>query len=474
MVQEMEAPATGHASAKANKPYWLPESAGNSQSQVDEIMARAEKDHVRFINLQFTDLMGIVKSVAIPLHQFEDACISGKWFDGSSIEGFVRIAESDMFLVPDLSTWAVMPWERGEESTARAICWVYDPNGDLFEGDPRHVLGRALDYAAALGYKFNTGPELEFFLFRTQNGAITHETHDMGGYFDLTGDLGVNVRKDMVNALEGMGIKVETSHHEVARGQHEIDFEYANALTTADSAVTLKYTLKAIAAEHGLHCTFMPKPIYGISGSGMHTHQSLSGLEGSANLFADETDPYGLAPIARQFIAGQLKHARGMCAVLAPLVNSYKRLVPGYEAPVYISWARTNRSALIRVPKNRPGKPQAARVELRCPDPATNPYLAFALMLRAGLEGIEKGYEAPDPVEENLYHFDESERRRRNIQTLPGSLDEALDEMEHDELVRETLGDHVTDRLLEAKHDEWNEFSMRVSQWELDRYLDVY
>ncbi len=474
MVQEMEARTNGHVSAKAAKPYWLPESAGNSQSKVDEIMAQAEKDNVRFINLQFTDLMGIVKSVAIPLHQFEDACLNGKWFDGSSIEGFVRIAESDMFLVPDLSTWAVMPWERAEESTARAICWVYNPNGDLFEGDPRHVLGRALDYAAALGYKFNTGPELEFFLFRTQNGAITSETHDVGSYFDLTGDLGANVRKDMVNALEGMGIKVETSHHEVARGQHEIDFEYANALTTADSAVTLKYTLKAIAAEHGLHCTFMPKPIFGINGSGMHTHQSFSNLEGGGNLFADENDPYGLAPIARQFIAGQLKHARGMCAVLAPLVNSYKRLVPGYEAPVYISWARTNRSALIRVPKNRPGKPQAARVELRCPDPASNPYLAFALMLRSGLEGIEKGYEAPDPVEENLYHFDETERRRRNIQTLPGSLIEALDEMERDELVRETLGDHITDRLLEAKHDEWDLFRMQVSQWELDRYLDVY
>ncbi|MGA7733097.1 MAG: type I glutamate--ammonia ligase [Chloroflexia bacterium] len=455
---------------------WTPESAGNKQSEVSKIIAQAEKEKVRFVNLQFTDLMGIVKSVAIPLHQFEDACISGKWFDGSSIEGFARIAESDMFLVPDLSTWAIMPWERADESTARAICWVYNPNGDLFEGDPRMVLARAMDYAANLGYKFNTGPELEFFLFKDTIGDIASATHDVGGYFDLTGDMGANVRKDMVNALEGMGIKVETSHHEVARGQHEIDFEYDNALSTADNAVTLKYTLKAIAATHGLHATFMPKPIFGINGSGMHTHQSFSDIEGEhGNLFANEDDPdYGLSTIAKKYIAGQLKHARGMCAVLAPLVNSYKRLVPGYEAPVYISWARVNRSALIRVPKNRPGKTAAARIELRCPDPTCNPYLAFAVMVRAGLDGIENDLDIPDPVEENLYHFDENERRRRNIQTLPGSLHEALGEMEKCDLVRETLGDHITDRLLEAKTEEWNEFRMRVTQWELDRYLDMY
>jgi glutamine synthetase len=470
MVQEIE------KTRKVGKDgsYWTPASAGNKREDVDRIIAKAEKDKVRFVNLQFTDLMGIVKSVAIPLHQFEDACLSGKWFDGSSIEGFARIAESDMFLVPDLSTWAVMPWERAEESTARAICWVYNPNGDLFEGDPRVVLARALDRAAALGYRFNTGPELEFFLFKTQNGKIVPDTHDAGGYFDLTGDLGADVRKDMVNALEGMGIKVETSHHEVAVGQHEIDFEYDHALATADSAVTLKYTLKAIAAAQDLHCTFMPKPLFGVNGSGMHTHQSLSPLEGKGNLFADPDDQYGISTLAKQFIAGQLKHARGMCAVLAPLVNSYKRLVPGYEAPVYISWARTNRSALIRVPKNRPGKTAAARIELRCPDPSCNPYLAFAVMLRAGLEGIEQNLEAPEPVEENLYHFDESERVRRNIRTLPATLPEALDEMERDELVRETLGEHVFERLVEAKRGEWDEFRMRVTQWELDRYLEVY
>jgi glutamine synthetase len=453
---------------------WLPERAGNDPREVKKVLDRAEKEKVRFVNLQFTDLMGIVKSVAIPLHQFEDSCINGKWFDGSSIEGFARIAESDMFLVPDLSTWAVMPWEKEDESTARAICWVYNPNGDMFEGDPRMVLGRALDHAAALGYKFNTGPELEFFLFKMRDGKISDDTHDVGGYFDLSGDLGADVRKDMVNALEGMGIKVETSHHEVARGQHEIDFEYNNALMCADSAVTFKYTLKAIAAQHGLHCTFMPKPIFGINGSGMHTHQSLADIETGENLFAAQDDAYGISHLAKQFIAGQLKHARGMSAVLAPLVNSYKRLVPGYEAPVYISWARVNRSALIRVPKNRPNKPQAARIELRCPDPTCNPYLAFAVMLRAGLEGIEKNMEVPEPVEENLYHFDENERKRRNIRTLPSTLAEALEEMEVDELVCETLGEHIVERLVEAKREEWNEFRMRVTQWELDRYLDVY
>src|SRR5687768_10109710 len=285
MVQELERAMTnGHDATKTALQTWTPRSAGNSREAVEHLMARATEDKVRFVNLQFTDLMGIVKSVAIPLHQFEDACLNGKWFDGSSIEGFARIAESDMFLVPDLDTWAVMPWEKAAESTARAICWVYNPNGELFEGDPRMVLARALDYAAALGYKFNTGPELEFFLFRMKDGKITQDTHDTGGYFDLSGDMGADVRKDMVNALEGMGIKVETSHHEVARGQHEIDFEYNNALNCADSAVTFKYTLKAIAADHNLHCTFMPKPIFGINGSGMHTHQSLSGIDSEENL----------------------------------------------------------------------------------------------------------------------------------------------------------------------------------------------
>jgi glutamine synthetase len=467
---------------------------------IEETLKRAEQEQVRFINLQFTDLMGIVKSVTIPLHQLEDCARNGKWFDGSSIEGFARIAESDMFLIPDLQTFAVMPWERdtfpgyrngngnghsspngherlaGREGTtaARIICWVYNPNGEIFAGDPRAVLARALDYAAKLGYAYNTGPELEFYLFKPENGLLTTNTHDTGGYFDLSEDEGNYVRKDMVNALEAMGIKVETSHHEVGPGQHEIDFEYSDALSTADNAVTFKYTLKAVAAAHGLHATFMPKPVFGLAGNGMHTHQSLAALEGGKNLFGDMDDPYNLTPLAKQFIAGQLAHARAIASITNPTVNSYKRLVPGYEAPVYVSWARVNRSALIRIPKINPVKPQAARIELRCPDPSCNPYLAFAVMLRAGLEGIERNLPVPEPVEENLYHFDESERARRNITTLPGSLAEALDELEGDELIRETLGEHVYERFLEAKRQEWDEFRIRVTPWEVERYLDAY
>ena len=459
---------------------------------IEQTLKRAEQEGVRFINLQFTDLMGIVKSVTIPLHQLEDSARNGKWFDGSSIEGFARIAESDMFLIPDLRTFAVMPWERegfsgyrtsgngstpsGRDGTtaARIICWVYNPNGEIFAGDPRAVLARALEYAAKLGYRYNTGPELEFYLFKPEEGILTTNTHDTGGYFDLSEDEGNHVRKDMVNALEAMGIKVETSHHEVGPGQHEIDFEYSDALSTADNAVTFKYTLKAVAAGHGLHATFMPKPVFGLAGNGMHTHQSLAALEGGNNLFGDMDDPYNLTPLAKQFIAGQLAHARALAALTNPTVNSYKRLVPGYEAPVYISWARVNRSALIRIPKINPAKPQAARIELRCPDPSCNPYLAFAVMLRAGLAGIEQNLPVPDPVEENLYHFDESERARRNIATLPGSLAEALAELETDELLQETLGEHVYERFIEAKRQEWDEFRIRVTPWEVDRYLDSY
>ncbi|HUS15041.1 MAG TPA: glutamine synthetase family protein [Chloroflexia bacterium] len=442
---------------------------------VQDTLRRADEAGVRFVNLQFTDVMGIVKSVTIPIHQLEDSATNGKWFDGSSIEGFARIAESDMFLIPDLKTFAIPPWEgSGDTMTARIICWIYTPNGELFPGDPRLVLARAMDYAANLGYLYQTGPELEFYLFKPENGQVTTVTHDMGGYFDLTGDEGNQVRKDMVNALETMGIKVETSHHEVGPGQHEIDFEYANALTTADSAVTFKYTLKAVAAQHGLYATFMPKPVFGIAGSGMHTHQSFADIDSGKNLFGSSEDAYNLSPLAKQFIAGQLRHARAMTAILNPLVNSYKRLVPGYEAPVYMGWARQNRSALIRVPRINPTKPQAARVELRCPDPTCNPYLAFAVMLRAGLEGIEQNLSAPDPVDENLYHFDEHERQRRNIGTLPGSLSEALDELERDDLLRETLGDHVFERYLEAKRQEWDDFRTRVTPWEIERYLEIY
>jgi glutamine synthetase len=427
------------------------------------------------VNLQFTDVVGVVKSVTIPFHQFEDCIDHGKWFDGSSIEGFARVAESDMHLDPDLSTYSVIPWERGTDTTARVICDVYTPEGEPFSGDPRHVLRRTLREVESLGYRFNTGPELEFFLLRLgPDGTVSLSPHDEGGYFDLTIDLASQVRKEMVNALEALGITVETSHHEVASGQHEIDFQYDDALKTADNAVTFRYTLKAVARRFGLHATFMPKPIYGINGSGMHTHMSLADLTTGKNLFADPNDEYGLSDLAKRFAAGVLAHARGMSAILAPLVNSYKRLVPGYEAPVYISWARVNRSALIRVPKISAGKLQSTRIELRCPDPSCNPYLAFAVMLRAGLDGIKRNLPVPAPVEENLYEFDAAMLARHNVQTLPGSLREALDELERDELVRDTLGPHVYERFLEAKGQEWEDYRLRVSNWEIERYLEIF
>lgn len=441
----------------------------------DEIMAQAERDRVRFITLQFTDIVGHVKSVTVPLSQLEDAITHGKWFDGSSVEGFARIAESDMYLKPDLSTFAVLPWTRDGNVTARLISWVYTPNGEPFAGDPRNVLKTVCDEAADMGFRFNTGPELEFFLLVPDNdGRVSPLPHDRGTYFDLSTDLASEVRKEMVNALEEVGIEVETDHHEVAMGQHEIDFRYDDAIRTADNAVTFKYTLKAIAQRHGLHATFMPKPIFGINGSGMHCHQSLAYLKDGSNAFAEEKDEYGLSTIAKQFIAGQLAHARGMCAVLAPLVNSYKRLVPGYEAPVYISWARVNRSALIRIPQPVAGKPSATRIELRCPDPSCNPYLAFAVMLKCGLDGIKRGLTLPPAVEENLYHMDAAELRRRSVAMLPSTISEAVDEFERDEVVQSALGEHLSARFIEAKRMEWDEYRMYVSHWELDKYLETY
>jgi glutamine synthetase len=449
--------------------------AESREAMKQHVLEEVAREHVRFVNLQFTDVVGLVKSVTIPAHQLEDCIDHGKWFDGSSIEGFARIAESDMYLDPDLSTFSVIPWERGQDTTAKVICDVYTPEGEPFPGDPRHVLRRALRESEALGFRFNTGPELEFFLLRLgPDGAVSLDPHDEGGYFDLSTDLASQVRKEMVNSLEALGITVETSHHEVATGQHEIDFQYSDALKTADNAVTFRYATKAVARKFGLHATFMPKPIFGINGSGMHTHMSLSDLGTGRNLFADGNDEYGLSDLAKRFAAGVLAHARGMCAVLAPLVNSYKRLVPGYEAPVYISWARVNRSALIRVPKISAGKPQSARIELRCPDPSCNPYLAFAVMLRAGLDGIQRNLPVPAPVEENLYEFDASMLARHNVQTLPGSLREALDELERDELVRDTLGPHVYERFVEAKRQEWDDYRLRVSAWEIERYLEIF
>ncbi len=442
---------------------------------VERTMATAQQRGVKFIDLQFTDVVGAVKSVTIPIEQFGEAVDHGKWFDGSSIEGFTRIAESDMYLVPDLSTFAVLPWESGDNATARVICWVHGPEGDPFDGDPRVVLRRQLDQAAKLGFVYNTGPELEFFLFKMEDGRVEPIPHDAGGYFDLTEDLGASVRKEMVRALEAMGIEVETSHHEVAVGQHEIDFKYADALTTADNAVTLRYTLKAVAQRHGLHATFMPKPLEGVNGSGMHVHQSLAQLDGGENAFLgqrDASNPYGISALARHFIAGQLAHARGMCAVLAPTVNSYKRLVPGFEAPVYLSWARTNRSALIRIPRISPTTPRATRIELRCPDPSANPYLAFAVMLAAGLDGVRRELAPPDPMEENLYHLTGEDLIERGVRTLPFTLGQALEELEQDEVVCGALGEHVLAHFREAKVSEWNNYRRHVSSWELDRYLE--
>ena len=440
-----------------------------------QVFDRAERDGIRFVNLQFTDIMGLVKTVTIPLHKFQDAVEHGLWFDGSSVEGFARIHESDMFLRPDLETFNPVPWDQGAHPTARVICDVFTPDGEPFLGDPRGVLRRQMERAVKLGFRFQTGPELEFFLLRT-NGPLNVEAlpHDRAGYFDLTTDLAADVRKEMVNALEAFGITVEASHHEVAIGQHEIDFKYDNALRTADNAVTFRTVLKAVAQRHGLYATFMPKPFYGINGSGMHTHQSLADVNTGRNLFSDEDDEYGLSELAKSYMAGLLHHARGMSAILAPLVNSYKRLVPGYEAPVYISWARVNRSALIRIPRTVRGRPESTRMELRCPDPSCNPYLAFAVMLAAGLDGVEKKLPLPRPVEENLYHFDDTMMAKYAVGMLPGTLREALDELEKDQLVQEALGEHVYEWFLEAKRAEWEEYRKQVSSWEVERYLETY
>jgi glutamine synthetase len=450
--------------------------------QLTAALKLAEERNLRFVSLQFTDIVGHVKSVQVPMHQLEPAVDGGKWFDGSSIEGFARIAESDMFLVPDLSTFAAIPWEPGLDAdgkplptgSARVICDVFTPNGDPFPGDPRWVLRRQLDKAKERGYVLNTGPELEFFLLRRSAEEVETLPHDAAGYFDLSEDLGTEVRKEMMNGLEDLGIKVETAHHEVATGQHEIDFEYADALRTADNAVTFKTTLKAVAANHGLYATFMPKPFFGINGSGMHTHQSLWDIKKGRNAFADGKDAYGLSETARQYIAGTLAHARGMIGILAPLVNSYKRLVPGYEAPVYIGWARINRSALIRIPQISKGSLNSTRIELRCPDPSSNPYLAFACMLAAGLDGVDRKMSPPEPVEENLYHFDAAKLESRKIKQLPGTLREALDELRNDEVIADALGEHVFERFVEAKSEEWDEYRMQVSAWELDRYLEAF
>jgi glutamine synthetase len=440
----------------------------------DLISEQLKKDNIKFIQLQFTDLYGIVKSLTIPIQHLKDSFQYGTWFDGSSIEGFARIHESDMFLKPDADSYAVIPWLKSADgNTARFICDVYNPDGTPFEGDPRYILKKVIAEAKEMGFEYNTGPELEFFLFKKENG-LQALPHDRAGYFDLTTDQAYNIRRDMVVALEQFGINVEASHHEVAIGQHEIDFRYGNALKTADNSITFRFALKAIAQQHDLHVTFMPKPIMGINGSGMHVHQSLFDLKTGKNVFYDEKDKYGLSKVAYNFIAGLLKSVKGLSAVLSPTVNSYKRLVPGYEAPVYICWARTNRSALVRIPQYSKGKVSSTRVELRCPDPSSNVYLAFAVMLKAGLYGIKNNLMPPASVEEDVYHFDDAKLAELKIDTLPNSLFEALKEMEKSSVALETLGKNTFKKYIEAKIKEWDEFRLYVSQWELDKYLEIY
>ncbi|MDX1664337.1 MAG: type I glutamate--ammonia ligase [Candidatus Promineifilaceae bacterium] len=441
-------------------------------AEKQDVLEKVERDEVKFINLQFTDIHGTVKSVGIPVHRLAEVLDKGSWFDGSSIQGFARIHESDMVLHPDPKTYQVLPWKAAERRTARLICDVHRPDGKPFEGDPRYILRRAIEKASELGYTYNCGPELEFFLLQKRNQALRPVPHDVAGYFDLgPRDLATAVRNDIVDALHALDIEVEMEHHEVASGQHEIDFRYAGALAAADNAITFKQAVKAIATKHDLYASFMPKPFYGQNGSGMHTHQSLFKEEN--NIFYDADDPYRLSQTAYGFIGGQLKHARALSAIVAPTVNSYKRLVPGYEAPVYICWARINRAALIRIPNYSPGREQSTRVELRFPDPSCNPYLAFAVMLAAGLDGIRDDVRAPAPVEEDVYHFDESRLQELNIQQLPGSLGEAIGELEADDVLMEALGEHTARVFIEAKRAEWDEYRMQVTEWELDRYLET-
>jgi glutamine synthetase len=437
------------------------------------ILQQVEEWHIAFINLQFIDILGTVKTVSIPVGELEVALDHGIWFDGSSIEGFARVAESDMYLIPDLATFRPVPWDQEEGlASARLICHVYTTEGKPFAGDPRYVLAKMVNQAAELGYVYQVGPELEFFLFKYDDQQrITPVPHDEASYFDVSTDQATAVRRRMVQALQSFGVGVGSSHHEVAAGQHEIDLDYSDAMQAADNAVVCRLAVKAIAQMHGLYATFMPKPIVGINGSGMHVHQNLSDIATGRNVFHDPNDPYGLSKVGRQFIAGLLAHAPGMVSIMAPLVNSYKRLVPGFEAPVYLSWGHTNRSALVRVPRTSIGRRDTTRVELRCPDPSCNPYLAFAVMLAAGLDGIKRELPLGEAAEEDLFHVDP---RALGLEALPGSLGEAIEALQADEVVQAALGPHVYERFIDAKTQEWESYRCYVSQWEVDRYLSLF
>jgi len=438
----------------------------------EDVLAAAAENDVKFIRLWFTDVLGFLKSFAITIEELPEALDEGMGFDGSSIQGFARIDESDMIAMPDAKTFQILPWRPKEgAAVGRMFCDILRPGGEPYVGDPRGALKRNLKKAAEMGYtSFYLGPELEYFYFKSSEGKPV--TLDAGGYFDLTPlDVASDLRRQTVLALEAVGIKVEYSHHEVGPSQHEIDLKYADALTMADNAMTYRLVVKEVALSNGVYATFMPKPLFGENGSGMHTHQSL--FRDDKNAFFDAKDPNHLSADARSYIAGLLRHMPEICIVTNQWVNSYKRLVPGYEAPVYISWARRNRSALVRVPEYKPGKEKATRVELRCPDPACNPYLAFSAMLAAGLKGIEEEYELPDPVEEDIFEMTAQERIERGIGTLPGSLGEAIAHSENSELLRQCLGDHIFEKLIDNKRMEWDSFRAHVSDYEFDRYLPV-
>jgi glutamine synthetase len=435
----------------------------------EDVLKLVEENNVKFIRLWFTDILGQVKSFAITSEELDTAFDEGMGFDGSSIKGYARIDESDMIAKPDPATFQLVPWRPKEKAVARMFCDILNPDGTPYEGDPRYALKRNLERLKDYGYTFYLGPELEYFYFKNSKGT---EVLDEGGYFDLTTlDAASDLRRETVLTLEDMGIKVEYSHHEVAPSQHEIDLRYAEALAMADNVMTYRIVVKEVATKYGSYATFMPKPIFGQNGSGMHTHQSL--FKDGRNAFYDANDKYYLSDIAKKYIAGLLKHAPEITAFTNQWVNSYKRLVPGYEAPVYIAWARRNRSSLVRVPLYKPGKEQATRIELRSPDPACNPYLAFSVMLAAGLEGIEKNYELPEPVEKDIYHLSEEEKQELGIKSLPGNLIQAIEQAEQSEVVRKALGDHIFYNFITSKKIEWNDYRARVHPYELERYLPV-
>jgi len=438
-----------------------------------DLLKKAAEDQVKFICLQFTDVTGTVKSTDLPLDRLQEALENGVWFDGSSVEGFARIQESDMMLRLDPTTYQVLPWSENERRRARILCDILSADGTPFPGDPRGGLKRILAKAAQKGWLFNTGPELEFFLFRRDGTTIHPVPHDSGSYFDFSArDEAQRVRSQIMMALQSMGLEVEMGHHEVALGQHEIDFKYADALITADNAVTFKYTAKAIANIHDLTATFMPKPVFGINGSGMHTHMSIFDRSGN-NLFFDPKDEFHLSPMAYSFIAGLIAHARSLCAIVAPSVNSYKRIVPGYEAPVFVCWAQVNRSALIRIPRYTPGNDKATRIELRYPDPSCNPYLAFTAMLAAGMDGMEQKLRPPAHVNNvDVYHLTPEEVAARGIPILPGSLAEALEDLAKDSVLKEALGQNLYEAFVRAKEAEWDDYRIHVTDWEIERYLE--